>query len=206
VEENDLNLVKRARNGDRAAFNDLVERYQRRLYGVCFGILRNHDDALDMVQETFVRAYRSLDRFEGNSSFYTWSYRIARNVCIDHIRKQKRQRTVDYDDTYGGHQEAADGNILPQRLDVDPSRMAQRKELAEQLTLALDTLSPKHREILLLREIEGLAYAEIAELLEISIGTVMSRLFFARKNMQAALADYVGVRAAGDGDDDAETA
>jgi RNA polymerase sigma-70 factor (ECF subfamily) len=197
VEENDLNLVKRARNGDRAAFNDLVERYQRRLYSVCFGILRNQDDAMDMVQETFIRAYRNLDRFEGNSSFYTWAYRIARNVCIDHIRKAKRHREVDYDDTWSGHQEASEQHsLLPSRLDIDPARVASRKELAAQLEKALDTLSPKHREILLLREIEGMAYADIAALLEISIGTVMSRLFFARKNMQQALAEYVGRDAA----------
>jgi RNA polymerase sigma-70 factor (ECF subfamily) len=192
LEETDVNLVKRTRNGDRQAFNELVTRYQRRLFGVCFAMVRNHDDAMDLVQESFVRAYRNLDRFEGNSTFYTWIYRIAKNVCIDHLRKVQRQRTVDYDDAVGRDEES-DGSILPPRLDVNPAHILGRKELMEKIENAINDLSPKHREIILLREVEGMAYSEIAEVLSISIGTVMSRLFFARKNLQSALADYVGI-------------
>lgn len=192
LEETDINLVKRTRNGDRRAFNELVTRYQRRLFGVCFAMVRNHDDAMDLVQESFVRAYRNLDRFEGNSTFYTWIYRIAKNVCIDHLRKAQRQRTVDYDDAVG-RDEDSESSILPPRLDVNPAQVLGRKELMEKIEKAINDLSPKHREIILLREVEGMAYSEIAEVLEISIGTVMSRLFFARKNLQNALADYVGI-------------
>jgi RNA polymerase sigma-70 factor (ECF subfamily) len=191
LEETDINLVKRARNGERAAFNTLVERYQRRVFGVCFSMVRNHDDAMDLVQETFVRAYKNMERFEGNSSFYTWVYRIAKNVCIDHLRKAQRHRTVDYDDTIGRAEEG-DGSFLPPRLDINPAQILGRKELMSKIEEAIAALSPKHREIILLREVEGMAYAEIADVLSISIGTVMSRLFFARKNLQQALSGYVG--------------
>lgn len=191
MEDSDVQLVRRARNGERAAFNALVERYQRRVFGVCYGMVRSSDDAQDMVQETFVRAYRNLDRFEGTASFYTWIYRIAKNVCIDHLRKVQRNRTVDYDDAIG-RDEDSESTLLPPRLDANPAHMAGRRELVGKIEEALEGLSLKHREVILLREVEGLAYAEIAETLGISIGTVMSRLFFARRNLQQALAGYLG--------------
>lgn len=194
MEETDLNLVKRARNGERDAFGVLVQRYQRRIFGLCYGMVRNPDDAQDLVQETFVKAFRNLDGFEGQASFYTWTYRIARNVCIDYLRKAKRTRAVDYDDTIGRDEDEADdaGMLLPSRLGVNPAKVAGRRELLEKIEEALQSLSPAHREAILLREIEGLSYQEMADALEISIGTVMSRLHHARKNMQRVLAEYVG--------------
>jgi RNA polymerase sigma-70 factor (ECF subfamily) len=193
VEETDLNLVKRARNGDRDAFSVLLERYQRRLYSVCLGIVRNPDDAQDRLQETAVKVFLNLERFEGQSSFYTWAYRIASNVCIDFLRKKKRQRTVDYDDGIARDGDVVEGeDLLPSRLGLNPARVHARKELMDKLTEALDTLSDTHRTIIILREVDGLSYQEIADLTEVSIGTVMSRLHHARKNLQRALADYVG--------------
>lgn len=194
MEETDLNLVKLARNGDRDAFSTLMERYQRKIFGLCYGMVRNHDDAMDLVQETFVKVYKNLERFEGQSSFYTWAYRIASNVCIDFLRKQKRRRTVDYDDGIARNQDdAIDGEeLLPSRLGLNPARVHARKELLERIHDAMETLSPIHRQIILLREVEGLSYQEIADTTEVSIGTVMSRLHHARKNLQKALADYVG--------------
>lgn len=193
VEETDENLVKLAQNGDRAAFQMLMERYQRRIFNLCYGMLRNKDDAADLVQEAFIKAYKNIDRFKGNSKFYTWLYRIAKNACIDFIRKQKRRRTVDFDDSIR-REEPVDGDetLLPSPLGINPAKVAGRKELLEQIEAALDTLSDNHREILILREIDGLAYQEIADTLDISIGTVMSRLYHARKYMQNELSEYIG--------------
>lgn len=193
MEETDLNLVKRTRNGDRDAFNVLVTRYQRKVYGICYGMVRNPDDAMDLVQDTFVKVYRNLERFQGNSSFYTWVYRIATNVCIDFLRKAQRKKTVDYDDAIARDEDVeGDDMLLPSRMGINPARVLGRRELLEKINDALQTLSPAHRQIILLREVEGMAYQDIAETLEISIGTVMSRLHHARKNMQKALASYVG--------------
>ena len=193
MEETDINLVKLARNGDRMAFQKLVERYQRRIFGLCYGMVRNPDDAMDLVQETFVKVFKNLDRFEGQSSFYTWAYRIATNVSIDFLRKQKRQRTVDYDDAILRDDDVEDvGSLLPSRLGVNPAKVYGRRELLEKIEEALGTLSDHHRQAILLREVEGLSYQEIADVMEVSIGTVMSRLHHARKNMQKHLAEYVG--------------
>lgn len=195
MEETDINLVKLARNGDRMAFQKLVERYQRKIFGLCYGMVRNQDDAMDMVQETFVKVFKSLARFEGQSSFYTWTYRIATNVCIDFLRKAKRQRTVDYDDAIMRDDDVEDvGSLLPSRLGVNPAKVYGRRELLEKIEAALGTLSPNHRQAIILREVEGLSYQEIADIMEVSIGTVMSRLHHARKNMQKELAEYVGER------------
>jgi RNA polymerase sigma-70 factor (ECF subfamily) len=191
VEETDVNLVKRARNGDRAAFHLLVERYQRKVYGVCYGMVRNRDDAMDLSQETFIKVYRNLDRFEGSSAFYTWVYRIACNVCIDWLRRAKRTRTVDYDDAIA-RDEGGDEGMMPNRLGITPAKILARRELGDKIQDALQTLSPIHREVILLREVQGLSYQEIADTLDISIGTVMSRLHHARKNMQRALEQYLG--------------
>ncbi|MFT6396062.1 MAG: RNA polymerase sigma-70 factor (ECF subfamily) [Bradymonadia bacterium] len=195
MEETDINLVKLARNGDRMAFQKLVERYQRKIFGLCYGMVRNQDDAMDLVQETFVKVFKNLVRFEGQSSFYTWAYRIATNVCIDFLRKAKRQRTVDYDDAIMRDDEVEDvGSLLPSRLGVNPAKVYGRRELLEKIEEALGTLSPNHRQAIVLREVEGLSYQEIADIMEVSIGTVMSRLHHARKNMQKELAEYVGER------------
>jgi RNA polymerase sigma-70 factor (ECF subfamily) len=193
VEETDENLVKLAQNGDRDAFQTLMERHQRRIFNLCYGMLRNKDDAADLVQEAFIKAYKNIDRFKGNSKFYTWLYRIAKNACIDFIRKQKRRKTVDFDDSIR-REEPVDGDetLLPSPLGINPAKVAGRKELLEQIEAALDTLSDNHREILILREIDGLAYQEIADTIGISIGTVMSRLYHARKYMQNELSEYIG--------------
>lgn len=191
-EEIDLTLVKRARSGDRAAFQQLVERYQKRVYSICYGMVRNPDDAMDLAQDTFVKVYRNLEGFQGDSSFYTWIYRIAKNVCIDFLRKSQRFKAVDYDDAVGRDEDGDEEALLPGRVGLDPQRVLGRRELVQKIEDALGALSPAHRECILLREVQGLSYQEMADTLGISIGTVMSRLHHARKNMQKALADYVG--------------
>jgi RNA polymerase sigma-70 factor, ECF subfamily len=193
VEDSDLNLVKRIQNGDREAFRVLVERYQRKVFSIAYGMVHNREDAMDLAQDSFLKAYGNLERFEGTSSFYTWLYRIVVNVCIDHIRRHKKRHLVDYDDKVL-RDGAVDGdeNILPSPLGVDPVKAYGRRELLEQIGRALEELSPIHREAIILREIEGLSYAEMADVMGISKGTVMSRLHHARKNLQAKLLDYVG--------------
>jgi RNA polymerase sigma-70 factor (ECF subfamily) len=196
VEETDRNLVVLSQNGDHAAFQQLVERYQRKVYSVAYGMVRNPDDAMDMTQEAFIKAYKNLESFQGSASFYTWIYRITVNLCIDHIRRHRRVQTVDYDDKFRHDEDdVLDGaDLLPSSMGGNPAKELGRKELAEQLQRALDSLSPNHRTAILLREVQGLSYEEMAEAMNINKGTVMSRLHHARKNMQAALASYVGNR------------
>ncbi len=190
MDVSDETLVERAQTGDHDAFRLLVERYQRRLLAIAFGVVRNHEDALDVVQEAFVKVYKHIDKFQGSSSFYTWVYRITVNLSIDVLRKRARHHEVDYDDTL---QRKNSGNepMSPSLLGVNPARVYQRRELLEQLDEALKNLSEKHRTIILLREVKGLSYSEIAEILNISKGTVMSRLHHARRNLQEALGEYL---------------
>ena len=184
----DLELVDRAKDGDRRSFGRLVETYQRRVYALAYGILRNREDAWDAAQEAFVKAYKSLDKFEGNASFYTWMYRITYNVAIDHLRSRSRKEVSDLPESKmvdealrrAGH--GAKG---------DPDKETHRRELKAVLSRAMSRLSEKHRAIIVLREIEGLSYEEMAEVLDISKGTVMSRLFHARKNLQTLMQPYV---------------
>src|SRR5262249_54001272 len=153
------------------AFRCLVERHQRRVLTVALGLVRSREDAEELCQEAFLRAHRSLPSFAGDAQFYTWLYRIVVNLCIDHLRK-RRIECVPLDE-----QIACDDQHVG---DVDPERRVDGRELGAELQRALDELSPAHRAVLLLREIEGLSYKEIAAAVGCSIGTVMSRLFHAR--------------------------
>lgn len=185
----DLELVEAAKAGDRNAFGRLVERHQRRVYSLAFGILRSREDAWDVAQEAFVKAYRNLDRFEGNAAFYTWLYRIAYNLAIDTLRDRSRIDAVDIEDRSRSVEDALERE--GRKIADHPADMAERQELARVLNEAMARLSDKHRAIIVLREVEGLAYEEMAEVLAISKGTVMSRLFHARQNLQALLKPYV---------------
>ncbi len=192
-EEQEKQLVKAAQEGDRKAFQTLVETYQRKVYGVCLGMLKDPADSKDVSQEVFIKVYRYLDKFNFESSFYTWLYRITVNKCIDFIRKQKRKREVDYDDGILRDDDVeGDDEILPSRLGLNPDKVYGRKELRSQMLEALESLSEKHRTILILREVEGLSYSEMAEVLDISKGTVMSRLYHARRYFQEAVKEYIG--------------
>ncbi len=190
MEIDDQALVLRCKEGDQRAFKVLVERYQRKVFAVAHGMLKDREEALDVSQEAFLKAYRNLDRFKGDSSFYTWVYRITRNLVIDRIRS-RRNEVVGYDEGIGTDQPAEAG-FLATRLGTNPRTSALRRELGEKMNQALQQLPEKHREILLLREVDGMSYEDLAETLEIPKGTVMSRLFHARSKMQALLADYLG--------------
>ncbi|MBI4508885.1 MAG: sigma-70 family RNA polymerase sigma factor [Deltaproteobacteria bacterium] len=162
---------------------------------VALGVVHNPDDALDVVQEAFLKAHRHLDGFEGSSSFYTWLYRIVMNVAIDHLRRQNRAQHVEYDDTLAHLEDDAplgEEALLPQLLSGDPGRELLRRETREKLEMALAKLSPTHRSVLVMREVDGLSYEEMAKVMKCSKGTIMSRLFHARRYMQKHLTELLG--------------
>jgi RNA polymerase sigma-70 factor (ECF subfamily) len=190
-DDDDLTLVRRAQQGDRKAFRALFDKYHRRVFAVALGVVKNPQDAHDIVQDAFIKVHRHLPTFQGASSFYTWLYRIAMNLSIDHIRRKKAARQVDFDDALRRDNDAEDpGHLIPS-LQADPGKTQSRKELSQQIQGALGTLPEIHRKVILLREVEGLSYEEIATVMKVPKGTIMSRLFHARRKMQAALADYV---------------
>lgn len=186
----DWDLVQRARAGDRDAFRELVERHQRKIAALALGMTRNRDDALDIVQETFAKAYQSLDRFKGDAGFYTWVYRIAYNVCVDHQRREAKQPRVplEGDDGSEAVPVAQAGGGLQTDQPFDRARSA---EIGERVRNAIAELTPDHRAVILLREVEGLSYTEISEVLDCPKGTVMSRLHYARRQLQARLRELL---------------
>lgn len=193
----DQQLVDAARGGDTRAFRTLVEAHQSRLFAVAYGMLRDRDDAMDAVQDAFIKAHKKLGEFEGNAAFSTWLYRICVNLCIDKKRADARRRKVDLDDALATHKEEdtlyAEAEIGGRLTGSNPLRTLSDRELGTEIGQALSGLSEDHRSILLLREVEGMSYEEIAETLEIPRGTVMSRLFHARRNMQRLLRPFLGL-------------
>lgn len=184
--------IRRAQEGDRKAFSRLVKAYHLRVHRLVCGLVRNRQDAEDATQEVFVRAFRYLARFKGDASFYTWIYRIAVNYSIDlHRRKQSRGGDAyEYEDGFD-HNEDAHSDFHYRSHDMDkPDRVFASRELGDLLFRVIEELSEKHRQVLLLREVDGLTYEEIATQVGCNIGTVMSRLFHARKKVQKAMAPY----------------
>jgi RNA polymerase sigma-70 factor (ECF subfamily) len=172
----DYAAVRAAQRGDTTAFAWLVRRHQRRAIAVAIGLLHDREDARDACQEAFLRAYRALHTFDGQAQFNTWLHRILVNLCIDRLRRP-HQNAVTLDDV---------GEYLASE-DDDPARRAEDAELGGRIGAALDQLSDVHRTTLVLRELQGFSYQEIAETMRCSLGTVMSRLFHARRRMQALL-------------------
>lgn len=189
MELSDFELVERARCGDRDALQQLTERYQRRILGVVIGMVRNPEDAREVVQETFVRAFRNLAGFKGDSSFYTWLYRIAVNQTIDLQRRESKRPSMEYDET----QPLASAAMAfgGKTTGEDPFVAIRNQELGRKIFGAIEDLTPDHRAVILLREIEGLSYEEISQTLDCSLGTVMSRLHYARKKLQARLKELL---------------
>lgn len=189
----DLTLVKRVRGGDQRAFKLLVERYQRKVYAVALGMLKDKEEAMDVSQEAFVKVYKYLDHFKGDASFYTWLYRITVNICIDIIRKRAGAggESVEFDETLPMDVSEANIGALGSRLGTNPQKSALRRELAEKIQEALAAVPEKHRAILLLREVEGMSYEDLSRTLDIPKGTVMSRLFHARAKVQKILSQYL---------------
>src|SRR5881275_2532465 len=198
----DRALGRAAQKGDQRAFRALVERYQRRVVQLALGMTKDPDEAMDIAQETFVRVHRYLPSFKGDSSFFTWTYRIAMNLCLDAQRKRGRVERVDAEE--GDEAEIEAAMDPPSHALAGPQRQALNEELKGKIEEALSTLSENHRAILLLREMEGLSYEELAKVLGIRKGTVMSRLFHARLKMQNKLREYLGedVPEGGGGDEE----
>jgi RNA polymerase sigma-70 factor (ECF subfamily) len=189
----DHDLVQRVQAGDAAAFRALFDKYHRRAFAVAMGVVKNEDDALDAVQEAFVKVHKNIHKFQGSSSFYTWLYRIVMNVSIDHVRRTSRRKNLDFDER-ALHEEsevAGDGALVPSVTNANPGKAALRRELGSAIQAALQELPEHHRAVIILREIEGMSYEEMAETLDVPKGTVMSRLFHARKKMQASLGPYL---------------
>lgn len=189
MERSDSELVRECRRGNKDAFRELVERYQRKILSVAIGMLQNQDDALEVTQEAFVKAYRNLDGFKGESSFYTWLYRIVVNLAIDRRRRDRRHGTVSLEDRPGGGEDL-EADLPSQRLS-DPYQQAKSRELGDRLRAAIDELTPDQKAVILLREVDGLSYDEISQVMQCPKGTVMSRLHYARKVLQDKLKDYV---------------
>jgi RNA polymerase sigma-70 factor (ECF subfamily) len=170
----DLELTRRSQAGDTEAFGELVSKYSTKIFTMVYCILGDENDAWDLAQEGFLKAWRSIQRFEARSSFYTWLYSITMNLTIDSLRRKGRRQEVELDD--------AMPSFLP-----GPRVNCERAEIREQVNAALAQLSPEHRAVVVLKEIEDMQYREIADVLNVSMGTVMSRLFYGRKRLQSIL-------------------
>ncbi len=185
-EVNDHALVLKAQAGDREAFGELVKRYMRRAYYAALGLTGSHDDALDLSQEAFVRAYRARASLDPDRPFYPWLYQIVRRLCFN-LQRDRRTRRRRMEEATPWLQDQAGSRAAAS----DPARSAERSELRRRLEVAIDALPDREREVLVLKEFEGLRYREIAELLGIPIGTVMSRLYTARRNLAETLGDVL---------------
>jgi RNA polymerase sigma-70 factor (ECF subfamily) len=185
----ELDLVKRSQAGETDAFDQLVTRYRTRVFGMIYNMVHSEQDAWDLAQDSFVKAWKSIRNFKGRSSFYTWIYRIVTNVTIDWLRKkQVKGMGAEFDDSVELKSIEPAARTAP-KADVLPFQRMERAEIRERIDAAIKQLSPEHRAVILMKETEGMQYHEIAEALGCSIGTVMSRLFYARKKLQNLLRD-----------------
>jgi RNA polymerase sigma factor (sigma-70 family) len=185
----EMELVGKARQGDLHAYDELVKRYQERIYATVYHMTSNHEDANDLAQEAFIKGFNALKSFKGGSSFYTWVYRIAVNKTINFLkqRKNKAQMSLDDIDFNAEH----DPDLVALISDKTPRREVNLAELQEKLNVAMQKLSEPHRLVVTLHDVQGLSHEEIAKIMECNIGTVRSRLFYARQQLQAYLSDYL---------------
>jgi RNA polymerase sigma-70 factor (ECF subfamily) len=181
----DVKLVKASQRGNMVAFEELVARHRDKIYARAFSMVRNEDEAMDLSQEAWVKGWQRLKQFQGDASFATWMTRIVINLCLDHLRKQKRTRADSIE-----QMEEEVGGVERQMpvVNVNPTERLERGELRQRIDKALSQLSVEHRTVMVLHEFEELEYKEIAKRMACSIGTVMSRLFYARRKMASLLA------------------
>ena len=185
----DLVLVQNAQRGDVSAYDELVRRYQERIYSTIYHMTANHEDAVDLAQETFIKGFQALRSFNGDSSFYTWVYRIAVNKTINFLKQRKNKSHLSLNDLDFNAEH--DPDLVALVSDKTPRRDAGLTELQEKLNAAMQKLSPPHRLVVTLHDVQGLAHEEIARIMDCNVGTVRSRLFYARQQLQAYLSDYV---------------
>src|SRR5207253_2217796 len=185
----EMDLVKRCQAGDPEAVGELVTRYRTRIFGMIYNMVHNAQDAWDLAQDSFVKAWKSIKRFRGRSSFYTWIYRIVMNVTIDWLRKKQVKGVgAEFDDATQLREVDPASKTVP-KTEALPYETMERHEIRARIDKAIAQLSPEQRAVVLMKEIEDMQYHEIAEALGCSIGTVMSRLFYARKKLQNLLKD-----------------
>lgn len=182
-------LVQRAQKGDMGAYDDLVRRNQERIYATIYHMTSNHEDANDLAQETFIKAYQALKSFKGGASFYTWVYRIAVNKTINFLKQRNRRAQMSLNEVDFNAEN--DPDLVALVSENTPRRAAVLGELQEKLNAALQKLSDTHRLAVVLHDVQGMPHEEIAEIMGCNIGTVRSRLFYARQQLQAYLSDYL---------------
>ena len=187
IEESEL--VHRARKGDLGAYDQLIQRYQERIYATVYHMTSNHEDANDLTQEAFIKGFQALKSFKGGSSFYTWVYRIAVNKTINFLKQRKNRSQMSLNDLDFNAEH--DPDLVALISDKTPRREAGLAELQEKLNEGLQKLSEPHRLVVTLHDVQGLSHEEIAKIMGCNIGTVRSRLFYARQQLQGFLADYL---------------
>ena len=188
IDDPDVEMVRAVLDGDPEAYRVLVERYERRIYHVVYGMVRSQEDARDLAQDCFVKAFQNLHRFRLESKFYTWLCRIAMNLSIDHLRKMKHRSHAAFDDERSAS-EGAQVVRLSSRRD-NPSENVARQQVYRQIMDAVESLPEDQKQVLVLRELEEMPYKEISEILGIPEGTVMSRLYYARRRLQELLSEH----------------
>lgn len=186
--DEDAELVAQAKEGDTAAFDQLVIKHSPRLYGLVYHMTSNHEDTDDLLQDIFAKTYRSLKRFRGKSSFYTWIYSIAVNMTLNFLKKRKRRQTMSLDDIDNKIENDKDFIAMTSRS--DPVREAGIHELQKRLNAAMQELSEDHRAVVAMYDIQGLPHKEISKILGVSEGTVRSRLFYAHRQLQNHLEEF----------------
>jgi RNA polymerase sigma factor (sigma-70 family) len=189
VQTGEMDLVRRAQKGDLEAYDQLIKRYQERIYATVYHMTSNHEDANDLAQDAFIKAFQALKSFKGGSSFYTWLYRIAVNKTINFLKQRKNKLHMSLNDLDFNTENNPD--LIALISDKTPRREAGLKELQEKLNEALLKLSEQHRLVMVLHDVQGQSHEEIAAIMNCNIGTVRSRLFYARQQMQAWLTDYL---------------
>lgn len=180
----DETLIERVLHGDQEAFADLVDRYQQKVFNIAFRMTGDREEAMDMAQESFLRVFRSLPRFKGDSTFSTWLFRIVNNTCIDALRRRKRQVVVALSTDASIDTDEGEYQVEFPSTDDGPEERAMQAEMREAVAQAIEQLSAEHRLALILRDVEGYSYEEIADMLELNIGTVKSRLNRARLSLR----------------------
>ncbi len=185
----DADLVRRAKLGDTSAYGQLVSRYHGRIYALVYGMTSNREDAEDLVQEVFVKAWKALSHFREQSSFYTWVYRIALNRTINFRKKRNRRKSTSFEEFDPDIKQAESYREFSSK--GSPLRKMSLSEFQEKMNEALLTLSEKHRAVVLMHDVQGMPHAEIGKVMNCSEGTVRSRLFYARKQLQVKLAEFV---------------
>ena len=185
----EMDLVRRAQTGDLAAYDDLVKRYQERIYATVYHMTSNHEDANDLAQDSFIKAFQALKSFKGGSSFYTWLYRIAVNKTINFLKQRKNRMHMSLNDLDFNTENNPD--LVALISDKTPRRDAGLKELQEKLNAAMLKLSEPHRIVVVLHDVQGMSHEEVAQVMDCNIGTVRSRLFYARQQLQSLLTDYL---------------